>query len=350
MKKRLTTLLAIFVTITMTLGLLVACNGGGDPATEATNGDTEAAADAGERPIIGVAMDNIDEPYWDTALNGIKYMADKLGYELDIQVAQFDATMQNRQIDDFIARGVGAIICAPHDSNAILSAVRAANEAGIPFIYLDRRINDEDGAVLDWGAETDNVALAEQSMQFLADYARENGIQINLLELVGYLGDQNSMFRSEGVQNAIDNNSDVLSMTLQVPTEGDIERTMTGTVNALQAHPEINAVFMVSDFFLEAILSGMKQAERYVPYGEDGHIYVISFGGSALSITEIRDGFVFACAAMNPFGTGSLVVEAAVAFIEGRDPGPVAFDPGFILHRGNFDEMWEFAFDASSVE
>ena len=54
------------------------------------------------------------------------------GYELLVTAGEFDVARQKDQINDFIVLKAGAIIVSPCDSRPIGTAIKAANDAGIP--------------------------------------------------------------------------------------------------------------------------------------------------------------------------------------------------------------------------
>jgi len=340
----------LIIVVALAASLMMGC---GSPAQEPANGadtdtaavtDTAADTDGGAPLVIGISADDYASSFWQSAINGARDRLLEMGYEVDIQVASGDPSLQNRQIDDMLARGVAAIICAPHDSITIQQAVRRANEEGVPFIYLGRRVESTPDAEVAWGAGTDDVTLTQAAMEYLADHARAQGIHLNVLELTGYLGDPNSLARSQGVRNAIENNSDMMELVNQVPTDNDIEQTLRNATTALQENPDINAIFMVADFFLDATISAMRQVDRFVQVDEPGHIYVVTFDGARVSIDNIRDGYVLACAVQDTTGMGRLVAEAADTLINGGDPGPENANPGFVLTAENFEEMAPQAF------
>jgi len=53
-----------------------------------------------EKNVVGVSMDTVDHPFWQADVAGMKDKAKELGIELDIQVAQGDANVQNKQIEE----------------------------------------------------------------------------------------------------------------------------------------------------------------------------------------------------------------------------------------------------------
>ena len=111
-----------------------------------------------------------------------------------------------------------------------------------------------------WGIATDNYALTVNGWKWMADHARQKKMKLKVLELVGSLTDENVLRRTDGFKEVMKANSDIIELVQQVPTEWNLEKALAGTTNALQAHPEINVVFMHSDYLLGAVVSSLRQA------------------------------------------------------------------------------------------
>ncbi len=338
MKKSIVALLVIVLIAGLAL------TGCAQPAPEAEEAAVEKKAEEVAEPAeeamkIGVALDNLNDPFWLGIEAGIDAAGEELGVELIKRTAEGDATTQNNQIDDMIAQGVSGIVCVYVDSEAILQSVKACNEAGIPFIYCDRTLESTDDAKVDWGIATDNYALTKNGWDWLAGYARENDMQLKVLELVGSLSDNNVLKRSEGFAEVMEANSDIIELVQQVPTEWNLEKALAGATNALQANPEINVIFMHSDYLLEATISALKQANRYVPIGEEGHVIVMPYSGNAGSIRAMEENYVEMCFGMDVYKEGYESVKAAVEIAGGASYGDPMDDAGFIITQENFDEM-----------
>lgn len=321
---------------------------------EAANEKTEAVESAEktesnenaskEKQVIGVSADDYASAFWQACIDGAINRAEELGYEVDVQVCAGDPNLQNKQIEDMLARGVKAILCAPNNSTTILEVVKKCNEQDVPFIYIDRKVESTEDAKVAWGAGTDNEALAQAAMEWMGEYARENDLSLKVCELTGYLGDPNSLARSKGVENAIANYSDVMELVKQVPTENDVEKTLKGTVNALQENSDINCIFMVADSFLDATISALKQADKFYKRDEAEHVFIITYDGSKVSLVNIEEGYADACGVQDCTGNGALCAEAADKILNGEDPGEPYMNPGFVLTADNYDEMAPQAF------
>ena len=305
---------------------------------------SSAAAAPAEKQVIGVSADDYSSAFWQACINGAVDKAKALGYEVDVQVCAGDPSLQNKQIEDMLARGDKAILCAPNDSKTIIQAVKKCNAANVPFIYIDRTVESTADAKVAFGAGTDNTALAQAAMEWMGDYAKKNNLKLKVCELTGYLGDPNSVARSQGVKNAIGKYSDVMELVKQVPTENDIEKTLKGTVNALQENKDINCIFMVADYFLDATLSALKQTSKLYKTGDPNHVYIVTYDGAKVSLVNIKDGYIDACGVQDCSGNGALCAEAADKILKGQDPGAVVKNPGFVLTAENYDQMAQKAF------
>jgi ABC-type sugar transport system substrate-binding protein len=294
--------------------------------------------------VIGVTMDTVDHPFWQADIAGMKDKAKELGVTLDIQVAQGDANVQNKQIEDMLAKGVSAIICAAKDSKAILQAVKKCNDKKVPFIYNDRAVFSTDNAKVDWGAGTDNYLLAKAGWEWMAKYARQKGLKLKVLELVGDLADNNVLDRSKGFKEVMNANKDIVELVTSVPTEWNLDKALAGATNALQANKEINAIYMHSDYLLEPTVQALKQANKYFKVGEAGHVVVMPFGGSKNSLDGVRGGWYEMCFGMNIYGTGAQCVQAAVDFTKGKAFGKPMGDPGFVIDASNVSKLGETAY------
>jgi ABC-type sugar transport system substrate-binding protein len=139
-------------------------------------------------------------------------------------------------------------------------------------------------------------------------------------------------------------NKDIVTLVASVPTEWNLDKSLAGTTNALQANPDINAIYMHSDYLLEPTVQALKQANKYFKVGEKGHVIVMPFGGSKNSLDGVRGNWYEMCFGMNIYGEGQLCVQAAVDYANGKAFGKPAGDPGFIIDATNVAKLGETAY------
>jgi len=346
----------ILVLVLLATGLVVGCANDDDDAPAAGQaGETGQDASDDDVVVIGVSLDTLDDPYWVGMMTGIERAVEELGdrVRIDVQIAQGDAAVQARQIQDMITAGVDAILCVYIDEEAIVASIRLANEAGIPFVFSDRPVDSSPDAEVAWGTSTDCFALSQMGWEWMVDYARSNDIeQLRVLELVGSLTDANVLKRTNGFEAVMDANPDFIERVQSVPTEWNLEMALAGATNALQANPDINVIFMHSDFLLAPTIQALEAAGRWVPLGEEGHVIVMPYGGNTLGLSVVADGYVPMTLGMNTLNIGYEALMAAFDIANGDTANYTApkEDPGFLITYYNFDETAPMAFGWSGLE
>ena len=88
---------------------------------------------------IGVSMDKFDDNFLTVLRNGMAdYAKTQPGVTLQIEDAKDDVSKQISQVQNFIANGMNAIIVNPVDTSATAAITKAAADAGVPLVYVNR--------------------------------------------------------------------------------------------------------------------------------------------------------------------------------------------------------------------
>ena len=92
---------------------------------------------------IGVSMDKFDDNFLTVLRNGMSdYAKTQPGVSLQIEDAKDDVSKQLSQVQNFIANKVDAIIVNPVDTSATDAITKAAADAGVPLVYVNREPAD----------------------------------------------------------------------------------------------------------------------------------------------------------------------------------------------------------------
>ena len=297
---------------------------------------------------IGASFDNLDDPFWLGIKFGMDKAIDELGGKATIsyQVAKADANTQEKQIQDMVTAGASAIVCTYVDMDAIMQSVRLCNEKGVPFVYADRPIIDTDDIKADWGIATENYQLTYNGWKWTAEYAKKNGMVLNILELQGSLTDDNVLKRADGLRDVQKEYPDNLKIVQTVPTEWNLEKCLAGVTNALSAHPEINCVFLMSDFLIPPVVQALQAADRYKTIGDKDHVFLMGYSGSGDAVRLMQEKYMDMVFGMDVLKTGYESVMACYALATGdksKYTTPVD-DPGFIMTQENLAETSKIAY------
>ena len=186
-------------------------------AASAVESAVSAASEAGKTDItIGVSWCAIESQMWAEYQNTIKAECERVGATYTESVAENDVQKQNQQIEDFISQGVDAIIIAPADGEAVVSAIQECNEANIPVIMANRAAGE--GCEVYATISSDNKAMVKREIEYIVSITPE-GTKYRCLELVGSLTDVNAIARQEGFEETIAEYPDVFELVSTVPTD-----------------------------------------------------------------------------------------------------------------------------------
>ncbi len=255
---------------------------------------------------LGLIVSTLNNPFFVTLKDGAEAAASDLGLELAVLDSQNDPAKELANMEDLITRGVDVILINPTDSDAVVGAVRMANDAGIPVITLDRGASAGDIVT---HIASDNVAGGEMAGQFIVDALGGSG---KVVELEGIAGTSAARDRGAGFNAALEG-TDVEVVARQV---ADFDRTMGLTVmeNILQAQAEIDAVFAHND---EMALGAQKAIEAS---GRD--IMIVGFDATDDAVAAVEAGTMAATVAQQPAEIGRLGVESAAMVIAGESLDP----------------------------
>lgn len=144
---------------------------------------------------VGVSWSNFQEERWKTDEAAIKGALEAAGAKYVSADAQSSSAKQLSDVEALMAQGVNALIILGQDTAAIVPAVQAAADAGIPVIAYDRLIEDPRAFYLTF----DNVEVGRmQAREVLKAAPKGNYVMIK-----GSNTDPNADFLRGGQQEVL---------------------------------------------------------------------------------------------------------------------------------------------------
>lgn len=290
----------LFLLLVMTV--LAACTmdaPGTDTGTEEGNG---TSGDGDGEYAIGFSISTLNNPFFVTLNDGAEAKAEELGATLSVVDAQDDAAKQASDVEDLIQQGVDLILINPVDSEAVASAVEAANAANIPVITVDR--SAEGGEVISHIA-SDNMAGGEMAGEHLLSLVGD-GAQV--AELEGIPGSSAARERGEGFNSVA---SDSLDVVARQTANFNRAEGLTVMENILQSNPEVEGVFAHNDEMALGALEAIDAAGLDIP--------VVGFDATDDAVQAVEDGRLAATVAQKPDLIGEMAVETAVQHLDGEE-------------------------------
>jgi ribose transport system substrate-binding protein len=263
---------------------------------------------------IALVVKTLNSPFFIDMKNGAEEAAQRLNVELIVQAAEreVDVEKQMQIIENLIQTRVNAICVTPSGSKELIPAVGKANQAGIPVLVLDTRLDEA-------AAEKERVRFETfigsdnyQGGKVAGEYAAKifNG-KAKLAVLEGIPGHETGDSRMNGFNEGI---KDFSGMEIVASQTANWERDQGFNVmqNMLQAHPEIEGVFACND------MMALGAMEAIIAAGKSGQIKIIGFDAVEEARREIQSGGLAASVAQHPAAMGRLAVENAVKILNGE--------------------------------
>ncbi len=224
---------------------------------------------------IGVTLLTRGHIFYRDLEEGLRKQAAKDNYQLIITSADFDLGKQIDQIEDFISRKVDAIIVCPVDSKGIGPGIEQANKAGIPVFTAD--IQAEEGNVVCHVA-SDNVAGGKLAGEYIAKFLNEKGN----VGIINQPAITSVLDRVKGFKEAISKYPG-LKIVADVNGMGVRDRALQAAADALQAHPDLNAIFGIND---DSALGALDAVEQFHKKG----IVIVGYDATPPAVNAILSG------------------------------------------------------------
>jgi ribose transport system permease protein len=299
---------------------------------------TATAPGDAETPTVAFVPKALNSPFWAAMEQAAEREAATQGVHLVALAAdrETDVERQYQIIENLIQQGVDAILLAPSGSKELVPAIRKANDAGIPVLLLDTRIDpaaaDSVGARVVTYIGSDNFEGGAVAGRYLA--ARLDG-KGSVAIIEGISGHETADQRRLGFLSGIEGSPGVRVVASQT---ANWERALAYNVaeNLLQAHPEIDAIFAANDEMALGALEAVAAAGRL------GQVHVVGFDAIPDALANIRSGRLLGSVAQFPGEMGRLGVAHAAALVrDGTAPPEEILTKVEMIDLGNIDSFMQ---------
>ena len=296
----------IIYTLVLPLIALLFTSCGGDGQNINSQGESE------KKGTIGVSVLTLGNPFFNVIAEGVKDEAANHGYDVVVVDGDRDVQKQANQIDDFLTKGVAAIILNPCDRQSIGPAIEKANRAGVPVFTCDLKCVAE-GAEVVSHVGSDNLQGGKLAGEAMIEALGEQGGKV----LVVHFPQANScQLRVQGFEEVIGAYNQGLSTGLievvaQLDGGGVRDEGYKVTEDTLQAHPDLRGIFAIND------PSGLGARAALEKAGKQDQVVIVAFDGQPEGKQAIKDGKIFADPIQFPGLIGRKTVELMMDYFAG---------------------------------
>ncbi len=277
---------------------------------------TAGAAPAPGKPVVALVVKTLNHPFFIDMQKGAEEAAKAAGVELVVQAAEreIDVERQMQIIENLIQRKVHVLIVAPSGSREIVPVVVKANQANIPVLVVDTRVDAP--ALKAAGGRTatfigsDNYEGGKLAGEFLR---QKMGGKARIAVLEGIPGHETGDARLRGFKDGIKGGAGMVIVASQ-PANWERDQGYNVFQNILQAHPDVNALFAANDLMALGALEAIAAA------GKTGQVTVVGFDALEEARAAVKQGTMAGTVAQDPAQMGRVGVEWAARILKGETP------------------------------
>jgi ribose transport system substrate-binding protein len=261
---------------------------------------------AEKEKTVGLAVANLQADFFNQIKQSVEREAKAKGVKVVTVDAKGDAATQVSQIQDLITRGVDALIYIPAGATAAGVPVKAAQDAKIPVVAVDRNAPDAPG---DTFIATDSVAAARALGEHVGKLTGGKG-KVAIIQ--GQVGTTPEQDRDKGFSEALQKFPDLKVVAKQPSNAWGQDEGFAIGQDMLQRFPDITVFFGRAD----ALALGAAQAVKVANL--DHPVIVVGFDGDVAGLKAVEAGTLDATMTQKTQGMGKLALESALALAEGK--------------------------------
>ncbi|MDI3481751.1 MAG: ribose transport system substrate-binding protein [Tepidanaerobacteraceae bacterium] len=323
LKKIMVLLLTLFVVFS-----LAACGSPKQSETGSSSGQAQTGGSGGNAGEIAFVPPGMVSPFYAGTISGAKPTAEKLGYKFTVlsPERESDFAGQVKIVEDLVTRKVKGIALCAINADAIAAAVRKANEANIPVVVFNSLTELQNCEVKAYVGYDQRAGGRK-----VADYVNKvkNGkAKVAIIEgLPGY----HTTERKGGFEEQIKSYPGIQVVAFQ-PGDWEREKSMNAATNMLQAHPEIEVFYGLSDEMALGAAQACKAAGR-------NDILTIGIDGNPNALEAIKNGELTATLYVYPDVIGAKAIEALDKILKGETVDKMIVTDSIIADKSNVDQF-----------
>ncbi|MHA7116829.1 substrate-binding domain-containing protein [Pseudomonas promysalinigenes] len=276
-----------------------------------------SAVHAEEKPKVALVMKSLANEFFRTMEDGAKdyQKAHPEDFELVANGIknETDTGEQIRIVEQMVNSGAKALVIAPADSKALVSAVKKAMDQGVVVINIDNRLDPDllksKGISVPF-VGPDNRKGERLVGEYLAKQKLTAGDQVGIIE--GVSTTTNAQQRTTGFKDAMD----AAQMKIVSVQSGnwEIDKGNAVAASMLNEYPDIKALLAGNDSMALGAVSAVRAA------GKAGQVQVVGYDNIKAIEPMLKDGRVLATLDQAASQQAVYGIQAALKMLKGEKP------------------------------
>ena len=286
---------------------------------------------AADKPVYGVLMKTLSNPFWGAMEQGVREGAKQANVEYFLQAVESDqaAEPQLNTCNTMLQKKPVTMITAAINSTILLPCLKQANEMNIPVADLDNNLDPEitnkAGVKIAFHIGSDNEAAGAKGADYLASVLGKDA-KGPVLVIEGLSGNITGQKRARGFANELKKAAPGLTIVASLPGDWDRQKAANIANDTLQRHPDLVAIFCAND----GMALGAVEAARAA--GKD-KLIVVGVDGNSDAVKSILAGRLNASVAQLPYLVGEQSVATMKKVLAGEKVDEFTYVPTLVLTK-----------------
>ncbi|WP_045518862.1 substrate-binding domain-containing protein [Neobacillus niacini] len=277
---------------------------------------------------IGVTTATLRHQFFIDIDDGMKKAAEDAGVELLVNDPNLDLAKQVSSIEDYMQKGVDALVVLAVDNAGVVPVVEEAKEKGIPIITADAVVESES---VDTFIGTENYDAGKQLGEYLKKDIETKGKDVQIA-VVTHEQSFVQKQRLNGLKEALKGIDNVKILNSQPGY--DRQKSMATVENILQANPNVDYIYATAENSVLGALAALESANNK-------QTKIVGFDVTKEAAEGIRSEYILAMIQQQPIKIGEESIKAALEAIKGKKLDKNISVPVILVDKANVDEHFE---------
>ena len=272
-----------------------------------------------------------NEPYYKFGFDGAEMMAEMMGIKLLGYISDMKPEREIASVEDAITQQVDGIVLMSVSSSSLVTAIKKADEAGIPLQmlfgfnpdFMDRLV----------GSVQADCALSGSTM---GKWVAENVPGGEVAVIMGLPGRGDAeCYRDKFIEEAEKNTN--IEVVTSVPGDWNRQKAFNQMQNLITSYPELQAVFVQNEDMSLGAIKALEEA------GKTGQVMIVSQNGAPYGLESIAADGIKATVGWSPSQEAQLALRNLVDHLNGKDSYKLIVTPMKVITKENIGDAvpWE---------
>lgn len=277
--------------------------------------------------MVGVALANLDLNFVSILRSQMETQLKDKGLKSQFADAKGDVSLQIQQVDDFINQGADAIILNPVDTQGVMPIIKAAQQAKIPLIFVNRKPEVKLTGKMAY-VGSDSAVSGKMQIEALAEKMNQKG---NIAILMGALSTEEARQRTKAVEDYVSAHPGMKVIQKQT-ANWQRNEAVDKTLSWLQDGNDINAIVANNDEMAIGAIMALDQLKKT-------NVLVAGIDGTPDGLQFIKNGKMAVTIFQDARGQATGAVNVASDMLNGKKTETYNWIPYQTVTQVNYNKF-----------